>query len=133
GDTALNLALAGAGQVTIFDNLAQLNAANGTGFLMSLGPSASVNIASNSVNDTVGGATGILFSSIAGPGTVTINDNQMNLTTLGLDRGIIFSSVTGTVQLIGIQNDVITNATTPFFVPVGTTTGGILVNGVFVP
>jgi hypothetical protein len=100
---------------------------------MSLGPSASVNLASNTVNDTVGGATGILFSSIIGPGTVTINDNQMNLTTLGVDRGIIFSSVTGTIQLIGTQNNVITNANTPFFVPVGTTTGGIFVNGAIVP
>jgi hypothetical protein len=132
-DTAFNLTTAGASQVTIFDNLAQLNAANGTAFRMSLAPSAIVNISSNTVNDTVGGATGILFSSVTGPGTFTINDNQMNLTTLGLDRGIIFSSVTNTIQLIGSQNNGIFNATTPFFVPVGTTTGEIIVNDLFVP
>ncbi len=132
-DTAFNLTTAGASQVTIFNDLAQLNAANDTAFQMSLAPSAIVNISSNTVNDTVGGATGILFSSIAGPGTFTINDNLMNLTTLGPDRGIIFSSVTGTIQLIGTQNNVITNATTPDFFPVGSTTGHILLNGVFVP
>jgi hypothetical protein len=132
-DTALNVALAGPGQITIFNNLAQFNAANGTAFRMSLAPSAIVNITSNTINDTVGGATGILFSSIAGPGTVTINDNEMNLTTLGVDRGIIFSSVTGTIQLIGTQNNDIINANTPFFVPVGTTTGAIIVNHAFVP
>jgi hypothetical protein len=132
-DTALNVALAGPGQVTIFDNLAQFNAANGTAFQMSLAPSAIVNITSNTVNDTVGGATGILFSSIAGPGVVTINDNSMNMTTLGVDRGIIFSSVTGTIQLISTQNNTIINANTPFFVPVGTTTGEIIVNQALVP
>src|SRR5262245_44013899 len=55
-DTALNVALSGPGQVTIFDNLAQFNAANGTAFRMSLAPSAIVNITSNNINDTVGGA-----------------------------------------------------------------------------
>jgi hypothetical protein len=132
-DTALNIALSGPGQVTVFNNLAQFNAANGTAFQMSLAPSAIVNITSNTVNDTVGGATGILFSSIAGPGVVTIDDNSMNMTTLGIDRGIIFSSVTGTIQLIGTQNNSIINANTPFFAPVGTTTGAIIVNQAFVP
>jgi hypothetical protein len=41
--------------------------------------------------------------------------------------------VTGTIQLFGTQNNVISNAATPFFVPVGTTTGGIKVNGAEVP
>jgi hypothetical protein len=59
----------------------------------------------------------------------------MRLTNQGAfsDRGIIFSGVTGTIQLIGAQNNVITNAATPFFVPVGTTTGSIKVDGAVVP
>jgi hypothetical protein len=134
-DTAFNLAAAGPSQVTIFDNLAQFNATNGTGYLLALAPSSTVNIASNSIGDTAGGATGILFNPINGPASVTINDNNMQLTNQGAfpDRGIIFSGVTGTIQLIGTQNNVITNAATPFFVPVGTTTGSILVNGATLP
>jgi hypothetical protein len=133
-DTALNLTVAAPSQITIFDNLAQFNATNGTAFQMSLAPSAIVSISSNTINDTAGGATGILFSSVAGPGTYTINDNLMNMTTLGPDRGIIFSSVTtGTIQLIGTQNNGIFNAATPFFDPVGTSIGEIIVNNVFVP
>jgi hypothetical protein len=100
---------------------------------MSLAPSSIVNITSNTIDDTAGGATGILFSPIAGPASLTINDNRMNMTTLGLDRGIYFSGVTGTLQLHGTQNNGILNASTPFFVPIGTTTGGIIVNGSVVP
>ena len=95
---------------------------------------ATLKLAVGTINDTAGGATGILFSSVAGPGTYTINDNLMNMTTLGPDRGIIFSSVTtGTIQLIGTQNNGIFNAATPFFDPVGTSIGEIIVNNVFVP
>jgi hypothetical protein len=134
-DTALNIAAAGPSQITVFDNLAQFNATNGTAYLMSLAPSSFVNIASNSIVDTQGGATGILFNPILGPGSVTINDNTMQLTSQGAfsDRGIIFTGTTGTIQLISTQNNIITNAATPFFVPVGTTTGGIEVNGADVP
>lgn len=135
GDFGVNLTTNAPSQITIFDNLAQFNAANGTGFQMSLGPSATVNVSSNTINDSIGGATGIHFSSITGPGSVTINNNIMNLTNTGVfpDQGIIFSSVTGTIQLIGTQNNGVINAATPFFVPVGTTTGSILVNGIPVP
>jgi hypothetical protein len=134
-DTALNLTTGGPSQITVFNNLAQFNSTNGTAFQFALAPSSVVNIASNSVVDTQGGATGILFSPINGPGSVAINDNIMRLTNQGAfsDRGIIFSGVTGTIQLIGAQNNVITNAATPFFVPVGTTTGSIKVDGAVVP
>ena len=119
----------------MFNSLAQFNSTNGTAFQFALAPSSVVNIASNSIVDTQGGATGILFNPINGPGSVTINDNIMQLTNQGAfsDRGIIFSGVTGTIQLNGTQNNVITNAATPFFVPVGTTTGDIDVNGADVP
>src|SRR6185312_7116680 len=76
-DTALNIVAAGPSQITVFDNLAQFNSVNGTAYLMSLAPSSFVNIASNSIVDTQGGATGILFNPILGPGSVTINDNSM--------------------------------------------------------
>lgn len=129
-DTAFNLATSGPSQVFLSNNLVKFNSANGTGFEMSLAASSNVNIASNTFVDTVGGATGILFDSVTGPALVTINDNLMNLKNAAGDRGIIFSSVTSPpITLSGTLDNVINNATTPFFVPIGTTTGEILVNG----
>ena len=81
----------------------------------------------------------MLFDSVTGPASVTIDANAVSLAHHG--NGIIFSSVTDptvsnmtyTVNLAGSQNTVIQGANTPFFVPAGTTTGGILVNGTVVP
>lgn len=133
-DTALHAVLAGTSQVNIVNNLAQFAASNGTGFELSL-VAPTVNIASNTITNSTDGTTGILFDSITGPGSVTINDNLINLTNQGVfaDRGIIFTSVTNTIQLFGTQNNGVTNAGTPFFAPFGTTAGTILVNGSPVP
>ena len=138
-DTGFQLITAGPSQLTLTGNAVQFGATGGTGFRFSLGPSATVDLASNSVVDTAGGATGVLFDSITGPGNVTIDANAVSLANHG--NGIIFSSVTDpvvnnttyTVNLAGSQNNVIQGADTPFAVPAGTTTGGILVNGTVVP
>jgi len=100
---------------------------------MSLGSSSTVTLARNTLTDTVEGATGFLFDSLTGPGSLTINDNLMNLTTLGTDQGIIFSSIANTLQPSGTDDNHILNATTPLFIPFGTTTGSFFVNGVEVP
>lgn len=132
-DTDLHIVTTGTSQITVTNNLAQFGATNGTAFEFSL-VSPTVNIASNTITDSTDGATGILFDSLTGPGTVTINDSLINLANQGalLDRGIIFSSVTNTIQLIGTQNNLVQNADTNFFAPAGTS-GSILVNGVAVP
>lgn len=133
-DTALAVTTSSLSQVDISNNLVQFSAANGTGFKLALGPSSIVNILSNTLTDTAGGATGILFSSVTGPASIAINDNLLNMTNVGApDQGIFFSGLTGTIQLLGTQNNVISNATTPVLIPIGTTTGGFLVNGSFVP
>jgi hypothetical protein len=108
----------------------------------SLGPSAAVALSQNGIFDNTGGATGILFDSVTGPGSIAINGNTIAVPNGGgPDRGIIFTSVTdpvggGTtymVNLIGTQNNSVTGTATPFSVPASTTTGSILVNGAAVP
>jgi len=132
-DTALRVITAGPAALTLSTNTFNFDAANDFGFRMSLGASSTVKIAKNTFTDAAGGATGIQFDSLTGPGSVTLNDNLMNLTSLGTDQGIIFSSITNTLQLSGTDDNRIFNATTPYFIPFGTTTGTFLVNGTPVP
>ncbi len=91
---------------------------------------------SNAVKDSTGGVTGFLFDSLTGPGTMTFNNNQMNLANSSLvDRGVVFSSINNTLQLFGNQNNVISGADTgfAFWVPQNATTGRVLVNGQYLP
>ena len=124
-------------------NAAQFAATNGTGFRFSLGSSSTVNFTGNALIDSTDGATGLLFDSITAPTSVTISNNQFQLAQNGalLTRGIIFSNVTDTtagsvtylMTLSGSNNNIITGANTPFFVPTGTSSGQIFVNGSLVP
>jgi hypothetical protein len=137
-DTAFSVTTSSLSQINVFDNLAQFSAPNGTGYKFALGPSSIVNLVSNTISDTAGGATGILFSSITGPSTITINDNLMNMTNSGAaDTGFFFTGLSSTpstpIQLLGTQNNGVNNAANPVVIPIGTTTGGFLVNDVVVP
>lgn len=134
-DTFLRTTLAGPAQINLNSNQVQFNATGGTAFRMALASSSNVTIAKNNILDSTDGATGILFDTITGPGSVRIEDNLMDFGSSGglLDRGIIFTSVTNTIQLSGDFDNRILGADTPFFVPFGTTTGSIFVNGVRQP
>ena len=119
-------------------NTAQFGAANGIGYRFSAGASSQFTITGNTVTDNAGGATGMLFDSLTGPSTLTISNNTLDLSQQGgaTTQGVIFTSITdpiisGTtyyVTLQGTQNNVVQNATVPFSVPAGTTTGSILIN-----
>jgi len=141
-DVGFHLITAGPSSITLANNEAQFGGAHGTGMEFSLGPNASVALSGNSIFDNTGGATGILFDSVTGPGTIAINGNTIAVPNGGgPDRGIIFTSVTDPVvgsmtylvNLTGTQNNSVTGTATPFSVPASTTTGTILVNGVPVP
>lgn len=134
-DTGFFLTTAGAAQVNLVSNIVEFDGTNSTGFRMTLGPSSTVSITGNTIFDNSDGTTGILFDSLTGPGSVRIENNRIDLLNLGglLDRGIIFSSITNTIQLQGTVNNQVLDADTPFFVPFGTTTGTIRVNGNLVP
>jgi hypothetical protein len=133
--TAMRVTTAGPSQIVVGENDVTFEGSGGTGMDFSLAQSALVSIFGNEIVDHEFGATGILFSSIAGPSTVSIENNTVNLQgpPAFIDRGIIFESVTGTILLQGNGNNGISNATTPFFAPAGSTTGKIRVNGALVP
>ncbi len=134
-DTGLRVTTAGPANLTIGQNRVDFHGAFGTGFDFTLAESADGNIFQNVITDYVSGDTGILFTSIAGPSEVTLNSNVVDVLSpgAGLDRGIIFTSVTDTITLSGTQNNLVNGATTDFSAPIGTTTGQIFVNGVLVP
>ncbi len=142
-DTAMHVVTVGAAQVNAASNEIQFGATSGTGFRFSVGASSNVNVTGNVIIDTTDGATGILFDSITAPSTATISGNSIQLSNNGalLTQGIVFSNVTDQtsgsattlLNLSGTQNNTIQGASTPFYVPSGTTTGEITVNGTTMP
>ena len=142
-DTAMHVVTVGAAQVNAASNEIQFGATSGTGFRFSVGGSSNVNVTGHVMIDTTDGATGILFDSITAPSTATISGNSIQLSNNGalLTQGIVFSnvtdqtsgSVTTLLNLSGTQNNTIQGASTPFYVPSGTTTGEITVNGTTMP
>lgn len=135
--TGVNLVAAGPSLLTIASNTLDFNGQNGVGMSLTLQEAGEVGIFSNLLTDDGSGATAVLFPTIADQSTVTIENNQLlfNSASLAIDRGIIFQAVEtgGTISLGGSINNVITGATTPFQIPNNSSTGGIPVNGAFVP
>jgi hypothetical protein len=134
-DTAMRFTTLGPSQLSIATNSVTFDAAEGTGMNFTLAQSADVNIFDNLITDNVSRGTGILFSSIDGPSSLTINSNAINLLSVDalVDRGIIISAFTGDLTLSGEDNNSVTGATTPFFAPVGSIDGTIIVNELAVP
>ena len=121
--------------VTAARNSIGFSGTSGTGLAFTLGGGSAVNLQSNAIGDTGGGATGILFRSLSGNTAVAINDTLVNLLNTGVlvDRGIVFTSISGTVSLTGTQNNRINFATQAFSAPASGIAGQILVNGSRVP
>ncbi|HBH53593.1 MAG TPA: hypothetical protein DDY91_17035 [Planctomycetaceae bacterium] len=122
-------------QVSAIGNAFDMSGSGGVG-LRATAVAPSFTMTSNAVKDSTGGVTGFLFDSLTGPGTMTFNNNQMNLANSSLvDRGVVFSSINNTLQLFGNQNNVISGADTgfAFWVPQNATTGRVLVNGQYLP
>jgi hypothetical protein len=135
--TGVNLVAAGPSLLTIASNTLDFNGQNGVGMSLTLQEAGEVGIFSNLFTDDGSGATAVLFPTIADQSVVTVENNQLlfNSASLAIDRGIIFQAVetSGTISLGGSINNVISGATTPFQIPNNTSTGGIPVNGAFVP
>jgi len=107
------------------------NGVGGTGLRFNLGGVSSDWIYGNSITDNAGGATGMLFDAVAASSRVQIEGNLVKLlaTDLTVRRGIIFSTVTPTIQFVSNANNIIQNATTDFSIPVNAATGSLLING----
>ena len=77
----------------------------------------------------------MLFDNVAASSRLQIESNTISLLSsdLTVHRGIIFTAVSPTIQFSGTYNNVISNATTVFSIPVNASTGGFYVNGSLVP
>ncbi|MBL8851492.1 MAG: hypothetical protein JNG89_17545, partial [Planctomycetaceae bacterium] len=133
--TAVLMNTGGPAEIVIGGNQMTFNGIGSTGLDFTLAESADVSILSNTLVDVGGGGTGMLFRSLDGPSTIEIEQNALDFRGAGalVDRGIIFQTITDTVTLKGTKLNSILNATTPFFVPAGTTTGKININGTNLP
>jgi hypothetical protein len=146
-DTGLHILAAGPSALDISANTMNFAASSGTGMRFDLGPSATVSITNNSISDTTEGLSGIMFDSISTPSSVELSNNFIQLSHNGgslIAQGIVFSNVVVTttgsqansLTLSGTEGNTVQGAATGdtiFFVPSGTTTGTISVNGTTVP
>ena len=132
GSTAIRVSTAGPSEVVLGGNQIALQQSNSFGVDFTLAESADVAILRNTIVDLAGGGTGVYFRQIEGPSAVEISENLLDFRgpSALIDRGIIFQNVTeDDITLSGSQNNLIQNATTPFFAPSGTIDGKILING----
>jgi hypothetical protein len=115
------------------------------GLRMTLAANAGASILNNDIVFQADGGTGVLFNRVAASSNFVISGNRIGFADLGTsqERGIIFSQVTGIVNLFGNVNNqvvVLQNAApgngaveVPFTMPAGSNNGQIIVNGVLVP
>lgn len=132
--TGISVIAAGTSQLAIAQNTVDFKAAGGIGTRYALSGTSTDYIASNVITDEAGGATGMLFDSVAANSRLQIEANTINLlaTDLTTHQGIIFTSVVPTIQFTGTVNNLIYNATSLqslFSIPVNSATGGFYING----
>ena len=132
--TGLSVITAGTSILNVTSNTINFSGVGGIGTRYSLGGSSTDYIASNIITDSAGGATGMLFDSVAANSRLQIDGNTINLlsTDLTTHQGIIFTSISPTIQFLGTVNNLIYNAPTTqslFSAPVNSFTGGFYING----
>ena len=135
GGTGVLASAAAGSSFQIDTNTVDFKGVNGTGLRFNLGGISSTWLYSNTITDEAGGATGMLFDTVAASSRLQIEANTINLlsTDMTVHRGIIFTTVTPTIQFTGSFNNVITNTPTTFSIPVNSSTGHIIINGSLVP
>jgi len=116
-----------------------------TGFRYTLASDTALSLVNNDIIASGDGGTGVQFVRTAASSSFLIEGNRIGLVDFGTsaERGIIFSQVTGVVQLFGTINNLVVIqqntlpgngvVETPFFMPVGSNSGRIVVNGGLVP
>ena len=116
-----------------------------TGLRYTLAANTGLALINNDIVISGDGGTGIQIVRSAANSSFQIDGNRIGLADFGtvLERGIIFSQVTGVVQLFGTTNNlvVIQQNLLPgngaveqaFFMPAGSNSGQIIVNGNLVP
>ena len=125
-------------------NLGNVVGGRPTGLRYTLTRDTGLAVVNNDIVSSADGATGIQFVRTAASSTFVIEGNRIGLADFGTaaDRGIIFSQVTGVVQLFGNINNLVVirqsgaagnGFLVPFFMPANANNGQIIVNGVLVP
>ena len=116
-----------------------------TGLRYTLASNTGLALVNNDIISSGDGGTGIQIARSAASSAFTIDGNRIGLVDFGTspERGIIFSQVTGVVQLFGTVNNLVVIqqntlpgngvVETPFFMPIGSNSGRIIVNGNLVP
>lgn len=134
GTGALVAAAAGS-SLQVDANSVDFEGVSGTGLRFNLAGVSTAWIYSNTITDNAGTGTGMLFDTVAANSRVQIEANNIKLMSGDLTphRGIIFTTVTPTIQLFGNYNNVITNASQVFSMPVNSATGKIIINGALFP
>lgn len=132
--TGIYVNTASTSQLNIAQNSIDFKATSGIGLRFSLGGTSTDYIGSNLITDEAGGATGMLFDTVAANTRLQIDGNTINLLSgdLTTHRGIIFTQVTPTIQFSGTVNNLIYNVTSAqdmFSIPVNSSTGGFYING----
>lgn len=158
GDTGLLLDFAGSTILTINDNFGTDASGNVVVDGFTMGDNAnsgdialdmtfratnnSIDISRNFITINSFDGTAVLFRTISGPSSVNMDGNSIVMFDDGLlpdERGIVFQSVLGAIQLSSAagQNNVILPdgfvTTDPFIIPNGVSTGTLLINGVRLP
>ncbi|MCA9009110.1 MAG: inverse autotransporter beta domain-containing protein [Planctomycetaceae bacterium] len=134
-------------QLTIGDggNTGVVAGGRPTGFRYTLASNTGLALEFNDIISSGDGATGIQIARSAASSAFTINGNRIGFVDSGTqaERGIVFSQVTGVVQLFGSINNLVVIqqntipgngvVETPFSMPVGSNSGQIIVNGSLTP
>jgi hypothetical protein len=140
----LRLRTAGLSLSTIDNNNFSFTGGEGRGMELNMAALSEMSIFNNTIIDNTDGGAGIIFNSVAETSSFFISGNQIGLfdTDTGIEEGIVFTSVVGTVNLSGTRNNLVVlgNPGTPgatiervFLMPAGTSNGQIIVNGVLAP
>ncbi len=132
--TGASFIAAGTSILNVTTNTFTFDGASGIGERFALTGTSTDYIASNIITDGAGGLTGLLFDNVAANSRLQIDGNTINLLSndLTTHQGIIFTTVSPTIQFTGTVNNLIYNAATSqslFSAPVNSFTGGFYING----
>lgn len=144
-DIGIRLNIDGPSDIDIVDNGINLRTGPfGTGMTFNLASRADVVIDSNALFIDNESGDGVVFQFVNGPSVFTFDNNLIEVVDSVFggvqERGVIFTSVTGTIDLIS-NSDNIVGFSGPgvdggeqfFFIPAGTSNGSFLINGFNVP
>ncbi|MAT14456.1 MAG: hypothetical protein CMJ46_04215 [Planctomyces sp.] len=128
-DVAIDIKTAGTSDIAVNQNNVYMNAVSQTGFQFDLAKNADFVVHGNKLGATEPSSTAILFSHVGTGGNGVVSNNQIGMNTSSslIDRGIIFESIDGVLDLNGSGN-IIQGASEIFSIPTDHFDGTIIIN-----